>query len=576
LSDGSTAPVTVIRAATPDGAPTADDLEVELTVPAPEGFFYLRVPEPSEGRFHLVAVRRSDGRELAVGVNAWTTDRTFVGLSQRPRLENRLHLFDYAGAGRYTLVYERDERTPDTTPPTSRMAALPPTSPAQIPLSGSGEDDPAGSGVATFAVLVSVDGGPFTRWIADTRNTTAIYPGAAGHRYAFYALARDAAGNREAAPSAPEAATFTVGNSAPVITAAPSVTVDEGQVAELQVTAEDADLPGDLLTFSLVSAPPGAQIDPATGRVTWVTGENDGPHTHELVVRVTDNGDPVLSSDRHFTITVRELNQPPTLAAPAVIPPAREGESWSLAVTATDPDRPPQPLRYRLGPGAPANLMLNPTTGRLTWIPDETLGGSTVEFDVTVRDGGQPEYTATVHLAVEVREVNQPPVLEPLPDREVWEGDLLSFTARAHDADLPADVLTFSLEPGAPDGAAIDPVSGEFGWVPVEAQVPGEHLITVRVTDDGAPPLAAQRSFVVTTRALQPGLNRPARFPNGDVSFRFKGRAGRRYLLQASTDLETWVDLREFVAEQAIFTLTDHTSAAFPLRFFRVQEIQTR
>ncbi|MCP5521571.1 MAG: hypothetical protein H7A46_08495 [Verrucomicrobiales bacterium] len=48
--------------------------------------------------------------------------------------------------------------------------------------------------------------------------------------------------------------------------------------------------------------------------------------------------------------------------------------------------------------------------------------------------------------------------------------------------------------------------------------------------------------------------------------------AGRTYVLQASVDLRTWIDLREFLAEEAIFTLTDQTSAEFPLRFFRAVE----
>ncbi|RME95372.1 MAG: hypothetical protein D6766_03445, partial [Verrucomicrobia bacterium] len=179
------------------------------------------------------------------------------------------------------------------------------------------------------------------------------------------------------------------------------------------------------------------------------------------------------------------------------------------------------------------------------------------------------------HLRVEILDLNSPPTLEPIPDRKVWEGDLVSFTAVAQDPDLPADTLSFGLGEGAPEGAGVDPLSGLFHWVPNEAQSPGEHPITVVVTDDGAPPLSASRTFVVTTLPLKLGLNRPERFPNGDVSFRFKGVAGRAYVLQTSTDLEAWVDLRQFVAEEAIFTLTDQTSAAYPLRFFRAVEATT-
>jgi hypothetical protein len=60
-------------------------------------------------------------------------------------------------------------------------------------------------------------------------------------------------------------------------------------------------------------------------------------------------------------------------------------------------------------------------------------------------------------------------------------------------------------------------------------------------------------------------VNVTARFPDGDVSFRFKGRADRRHFPQASTDIETGVDLREFVAEQASLPLP--TTPPLPFLF---------
>jgi hypothetical protein len=69
-------------------------------------------------------------------------------------------------------------------------------------------------------------------------------------------------------------------------------------------------------------------------------------------------------------------------------------------------------------------------------------------------------------------------------------GRLLSFTASASDQDLPANTLIFSLDAGAPDGAAIDPVTGHVTWTPMSPQTPGDYSLTVRVTDDGVPPLS--------------------------------------------------------------------------------------
>ena len=48
---------------------------------------------------------------------------------------------------------------------------------------------------------------------------------------------------------------------------------------------------------------------------------------------------------------------------------------------------------------------------------------------------------------------------------------LLTFTATATDADLPANTLTFSLS-GEPVGASIDPNTGVFTWTPPRRRVP--------------------------------------------------------------------------------------------------------
>jgi uncharacterized membrane protein len=58
-------------------------------------------------------------------------------------------------------------------------------------------------------------------------------------------------------------------------------------------------------------------------------------------------------------------------------------------------------------------------------------------------------------------------------------GSNISFTATATDPDA-GDTLAFSLDPGAPAGAAIDPATGDFSWTPAAA---GQFTFTVRVTD---------------------------------------------------------------------------------------------
>ena len=105
--------------------------------------------------------------------------------------------------------------------------------------------------------------------------------------------------------------------------------------------------------------------------------------------------------------------------------------------------------------------------------------------------------TPTPRAANIVTEPNSPPTLDALPNRTIGEGSLLTFTAVATDSNKPAQTLSFSLDPGAPSGAGIRPNDGVFTWIPTEAQGPGGYPITVRVADNGAPPLSSARTFTV-------------------------------------------------------------------------------
>ncbi len=70
-----------------------------------------------------------------------------------------------------------------------------------------GQDDPGGSGVGSYDVYVSDDGGPFTLWLDDSTETSAEFTGEIDHTYAFYSAATDNVGHREAAPTAADTQT---------------------------------------------------------------------------------------------------------------------------------------------------------------------------------------------------------------------------------------------------------------------------------------------------------------------------------------------------------------------------------
>jgi len=90
---------------------------------------------------------------------------------------------------------------------------------------------------------------------------------------------------------------------------------------------------------------------------------------------------------------------------------------------------------------------------------------------------------------------NTAPTLTPIMNAEVTLGQTLTFTAEASDADVPAQMLTFSLGAGAPAEATIGPVTGQFSWKPTAA--PASVAFSVMVADDGTPSLTATQTFNV-------------------------------------------------------------------------------
>ena len=87
------------------------------------------------------------------------------------------------------------------------------------------------------------------------------------------------------------------------------------------------------------------------------------------------------------------------------------------------------------------------------------------------------------------------PDLDPIGNKSVTELQTLTFTASATHI-VPERSMTFALI-GAPEGAIMDPESGEFSWTPTEPQGPDAHVFTVRVTDDADPPNSDEETITV-------------------------------------------------------------------------------
>jgi hypothetical protein len=114
--------------------------------------------------------------------------------------------------------------------------------------------------------------------------------------------------------------TLTVPNHPPVLAPIPPVAVHAGSRVRFAIAAWDEDS-RQTLTFALDGAPPGASIDSTTGEFSWPTGLADSDTTHEVVVRVTDNGARPLSAVSSFSLRVAP---PPVIQSARMLPDGLE------------------------------------------------------------------------------------------------------------------------------------------------------------------------------------------------------------------------------------------------------------
>ena len=143
--------------------------------------------------------------------------------------------------------------TIDTDAPDSTGNALAAEVTSDFAVAWSGTD--IGSGLATYDIYVSQDGGDFTLWLDDTFDTSATYTGDIGSTYAFYSVASDNVGLTESAPALADATTLVT---------APSET---NAVVQADSTFGSETIIEATGTASLVDTLTGYRIDSAGGSV---------------------------------------------------------------------------------------------------------------------------------------------------------------------------------------------------------------------------------------------------------------------------------------------------------------------
>ena len=265
-------------------------------------------------------------------------------------------------------------------------------------------------------------------------------------------------------------------NITPTVAAIADQLVNEEAQLDIPLVVNDADLPTDTLTITVLPAlPTGATLVTATKTITWIPTEAQGPASYPLTVTVSDGA---LAASETFTIHVAEVNQAPQIQ---LMSDRLITESVPLAFTliTTDTDVPIQALTFTMTSQPTSTATINPSTGLFEWTPTENEGGAVYAVEIFVTDG---VVTTSTSAQITVAETNEAPILM-LADQTITETMLLSVTLNGSDADVPSDTLTYQIVASSTASAELNASTGLFQWTPTEAQGGQQFTVTVSLSD---------------------------------------------------------------------------------------------
>ena len=249
--------------------------------------------------------------------------------------------------------------------------------------------------------------------------------------------------------------------------------------------------------------------DGQTGAQLIIDDDAD-PDTDRVILHFVDGlrGDSDLDGENGVIVDPGAAAFKPMLV-PIVDQSVEELDTLSFTV-ATLPIEPPlESVVFSLDADSQAaGMTIDLTSGAFEWTPGEAQGPGSHSVTVTVAETAGFGRSASCVFDIVVGEVNSAPVLDAVRPFAVDEGELLTFTATATDADEPANGLVYSLW-GAPAGAEITP-DGVFTLTPADDYGAASYTFDVVVTDDGTPTLSHSQSVTVGL------VNVPPRFEVGE------------------------------------------------------------
>lgn len=240
------------------------------------------------------------------------------------------------------------------------------------------------------------------------------------------------------------------GNQYPVLDNPGQQQANEGQVVNFTVTSSDPDETTPYLSAS--NLPTGATFTDNrdfTGTFNWAT-DNFDAGDHFVTIRAVDSLDAGIADSIVVLIRIDNVNLMPAIFIPIISASIDEGETVELLMYATDPDSTIPEITVDGSTPLVPHMELRdsiPGVAVFSFSPDYTQGDppSPRTYNVRFRATDAEDdslYMISIPVTIKVYNANQPPVINPVNDTSVTEGDTLIINISATDPDGTIPVLS--------------------------------------------------------------------------------------------------------------------------------------
>ncbi len=178
----------------------------------------------------------------------------------------------------------------------------------------------------------------------------------------------------------------------------------------------------------------------------------------------------------YWAIPVKEADASPSISNPS-IPTAEVGEKYRYTPNIDDANRFENAIYFLSS--APASASIDMETGEITWTPTAEYSGASVRFTVHVTDRTNRTVFDAFHVPVAAGVIPAAPVFVTTELPIAMPGMLYESKVVATD---DVDVFVRYSLVDAPEGMAINTITGELSWLPTIDDL-GSYSIEVIVSD---------------------------------------------------------------------------------------------